>query len=576
MRKLLYILISILILSFVMSCGRSADRRLVLADTLMWTNPDSSLIILQGINRDSLQGDENKAYYALLLTQAQFRCNIPLTGDTLISKAVEYYSDNHNREHYTRSLLYKGGAFEDMGDPIEAIKWYKQAEDNADTTDYRNLAQINFRMGMLYYNNYAGNNLDLEKFKKAFHYYNIIQDQRMTMLCNSYLGNIYRFKDQSKAKFHLLKAIEEAKVIGDSSEYYECMTSLALSHFYDKDYIMAKDIAIYCINNGVNYINDNCYYNAARAFCALDNLDSANYYFSKTNKNTNDKQLLAVRYLTQTEISALSDDKANYKKYISLYNNLCDSVSKSSTLDDLIKKEWVYTENTKKNVVKQFQNHKYSTRFIYSLLIIIICIILFFMVRKRQNTKALKEMMFALKTNYDQEHANQIQLLNTISLLQDKITENRGAKKQMYINETQNTYLKDVVAHHIEIMDKLLEASERDSDKKFKELFNSIISEYKNNDHYWNAMFQFVNDNYKGFINKIKRLYPSINDKYLKITILNCLGFDYIDCAIIMGTTTKTMATIFSRIAKKIGTNKSLPKVVYELKAECLNGPESI
>ncbi|MBQ5409274.1 MAG: tetratricopeptide repeat protein, partial [Muribaculaceae bacterium] len=61
MRKLLYILISILILSFVMSCGRSADRRLVLADTLMWTNPDSSLIILQGINRDSLQGDENKA-----------------------------------------------------------------------------------------------------------------------------------------------------------------------------------------------------------------------------------------------------------------------------------------------------------------------------------------------------------------------------------------------------------------------------------------------------------------------------------------------------------------------------------
>ena len=56
-----------------MSCGRSADRRLVLADTLMWTNPDSSLIILQGINRDSLQGDENKAYSALLLPHAQFR-----------------------------------------------------------------------------------------------------------------------------------------------------------------------------------------------------------------------------------------------------------------------------------------------------------------------------------------------------------------------------------------------------------------------------------------------------------------------------------------------------------------------
>ncbi len=136
MKKLLYISLLAILLSAAMSCSRSVDKRLVLADTLMWTNPDSSLVILSAINRDSLQGDENQAYYALLLTQAQFRCNIPLTSDTLINKAVEYYSDNHNREHYTRSLLYKGGAYEDMGNPVEAIKCYKQAADNADSTDY--------------------------------------------------------------------------------------------------------------------------------------------------------------------------------------------------------------------------------------------------------------------------------------------------------------------------------------------------------------------------------------------------------------------------------------------------------
>ena len=67
--------------------------------------------------------------------------------------------------------MYKG-AFDEVHDnPVEAIKWYKRAEDNADTTDYRNLAQINLRMGKLYYDNYASNNLDLEKFKKAYKYY---------------------------------------------------------------------------------------------------------------------------------------------------------------------------------------------------------------------------------------------------------------------------------------------------------------------------------------------------------------------------------------------------------------------
>ena len=84
MRRLIHIAFAfILLTATVASCTHHPDKRLVLADTLMWTNPDSSLAILSAINRDSLQGDENKAYYALLLTQAQFRCNIPLTSDTL-------------------------------------------------------------------------------------------------------------------------------------------------------------------------------------------------------------------------------------------------------------------------------------------------------------------------------------------------------------------------------------------------------------------------------------------------------------------------------------------------------------
>ena len=162
MKKLVYIFL-VLFLTTIWGCNRSVDKRLVLADTLMWTNPDSSLAILEKIDSKSLKGKENQAYYALLLTQAQFRCNIPLTSDTLISKAVDYYRDNHNREHYTRALLYKGGAYEDMGKPVEAMKWYKQAEDNADSTDYRNLAQINMRMGTVYYRSYASNGIDTEK-----------------------------------------------------------------------------------------------------------------------------------------------------------------------------------------------------------------------------------------------------------------------------------------------------------------------------------------------------------------------------------------------------------------------------
>ena len=75
MKKLLYLSLLAILFSAAVGCSRSLDKRLVLADTLMWVNPDSSLAILNAINRDSLQGEENLAYHALLLTQAQFRCN---------------------------------------------------------------------------------------------------------------------------------------------------------------------------------------------------------------------------------------------------------------------------------------------------------------------------------------------------------------------------------------------------------------------------------------------------------------------------------------------------------------------
>ena len=240
MRKLLYISLTFLLITAVMGCGRGVDSRLVQADSLMWTAPDSSLAILEAIDRDSLQGDENLAYHALLLTQAQFRCNIPLTIDTLISKAVDYYSDNHNREHYTRALLYKGGAYEDMSNPVEAIKWYKQAENNADSSDYRNLAQINFRMGMLYYNNYASNNLDLNKFKMAAHYYEILRDKKMTMVALHYCGNVLRITDINVAKNYYDKALSIARELKDSSEIYDIDINYSLLFIQYSLYSQAK------------------------------------------------------------------------------------------------------------------------------------------------------------------------------------------------------------------------------------------------------------------------------------------------------------------------------------------------
>ena len=281
MRKLLYISLALMLVTMAMGCGRSVDERLVLADSLMWTAPDSSLAILNAIDRDSLGDDENLAYHALLLTQAQFRCNIPLTSDTLISTAVDYYSDNHNREHYTRALLYKGGAYEDMGNPVEAIKWYKLAEDNADTTDYRNLAQINLRMGMLYYKNYASNNLDLEKFKESYMYYKKIGDKHMMLFSIHHIGNLYRDTNKKGAISLLTQASNLAKELNDTVSYYVVLSDLSLAFLLDSCFEEAKATALKCYEMDGKYATNLVHCDAANAYAELNMADSAKYYINK-------------------------------------------------------------------------------------------------------------------------------------------------------------------------------------------------------------------------------------------------------------------------------------------------------
>ena len=66
------------------------------AEQLMDVQPDSALLLLQGVNTDELSTKEGKARHALLLSQAYDKNYIDLTNDSLINIAVEYYNGKGN------------------------------------------------------------------------------------------------------------------------------------------------------------------------------------------------------------------------------------------------------------------------------------------------------------------------------------------------------------------------------------------------------------------------------------------------------------------------------------------------
>lgn len=104
-RLLLWIAIEMVLLVLA-GCGPTeTGRRLQSADAVMESDPDSALVILDGIDRLSLNG-EDLPYYALLKTQADVKTYVDVDSDSLISIAMEHYADSKDEERRKRAYFY--------------------------------------------------------------------------------------------------------------------------------------------------------------------------------------------------------------------------------------------------------------------------------------------------------------------------------------------------------------------------------------------------------------------------------------------------------------------------------------
>ena len=128
MRKLLPALLSFILFTLLLgSCGKNsyADSYvLMLADSLMQPCPDSALQLLEEISAPQEMGKANRAWYALLLTQARYKNYVPLEDDSLIRTAVDYYENGRDKERLAKSYFYWGCVYREQGDMPIAIDFY--------------------------------------------------------------------------------------------------------------------------------------------------------------------------------------------------------------------------------------------------------------------------------------------------------------------------------------------------------------------------------------------------------------------------------------------------------------------
>ena len=298
MNKLFALLLGLSIATLALvSCHEHRSGQLEQADALIYTQPDSSLALLQAVDTTSLT-DDARAYYALLWTQTAYRSGrFELATDSLAQAALDHYSRHpEERERHVRAMIYMGLHREIHEQPELAMQLYKQAEATADTTDYRNLAQINYRIGQLLSNMNVMNQEDLQHYEKALTYYIKVGDTLQIIYSLLATGALMRNDGIQKARPNLEHAYRLARQCGDSANCARSLEYLARGYLKDSIHETAKDLAVYCVQHypSARYTVD-AMLDAACAYALMGRNDSAQHYLDMATQPDANQQRESMR-----------------------------------------------------------------------------------------------------------------------------------------------------------------------------------------------------------------------------------------------------------------------------------------
>ena len=121
---------SLILLSFIglcmtafYGCQHQQDLASIIskAEYLMYEYPDSSLKLIESIPHPERLTGKEQANYALILTQVRSQHSIPITSDSLIRIAVDYYQNSDDKENDKESLTNLGKLFGFTTEEIDEI-----------------------------------------------------------------------------------------------------------------------------------------------------------------------------------------------------------------------------------------------------------------------------------------------------------------------------------------------------------------------------------------------------------------------------------------------------------------------
>ena len=407
MKKTIILALTLLLL---IGCrhNRAVSPRLVELDSLIAVAPDSAAALLEAIPSDSLTDPENRAYHALLLTQAKYKADIHAFCLDTINLAVSHYSDGHDIEKQTRSILYKGCIFEELPQPDSALYYFKAAEDlAAQSGDIYNRGYAFMRMAWLYQEQNSGetNIHAINKYRRAIDLLNQANAVDKQLACMLEVSSLYYPIKPDSALVFVEKVRQKALSIADSASILTAMRINAQILLDLNKYEESKSLAMTVISHATDPADRyNSFLIASQAFSHMGQIDSAEFCLACAEQPTS-KRDSVVMYRAKAELMQEKDDLQNYILYSEKAVNMAGDLEKHAYRCGL--------DVFEKKIDKQYEKARLEKQRVSSVRIILLALflcsllaIVVVLIQKRrseteQMAKELQSDLMKLQTEFD-------------------------------------------------------------------------------------------------------------------------------------------------------------------------------
>lgn len=552
-KNILFIL-TILLLLACTACYRSTrhvTEHLSQAEGLIWAAPDSALHLLESISASRHLTGKEQADYALLLSLAQYRCYIPVSSDSLINLAIEYYKDKNDADKKGAAFYVKGCILEEYCKDIpNALLAYKEAETCIpDMDDKQYVARIYSSLG--YIN------------KKSFHlepakeyYQKAVQaniDGKDTVAYASNLLNLstlyYTLHQADSANRCINTLIDIADSLNDLDLQVKIYNNIANRKIFEKNYAEAEKYLIHAIRLSSPHFPDKLSLGLANLYAYTGQKEKADSLFTHL-LSCPDLLVRSNSYLDLLNYFLASHPQEH--SYLNHYIALTDSIYKENRAGEVGKIQQKYDNE----VLARTNDQLYFKWILTSVVGSLICIIaVTFLQKKWRKANALQKQIEELEekkkvlTSSSQENERYV---IQISELESQINDLKNEKRRLkyFIKKTK----------------KSKENKEDDYSSIFKTYLSITKDKTYDKELERDNLRQWLNLTNQNFTDKLIKHYPvlSKSNQLMDVCCLTALNLSIEDIATLLGIGERTVERYTSDICKKVGFPKGGKHIFVE------------